>query len=528
MLKIAIYVCVPLMIGLIGFITLLGRRWHLPVVKRLPVLALYCVAVTFFSPTIVIYIALCSLVVPLFAKTREEIVPIFVFAMLLLPSMGFTANFGSLKLLPITGFTTLGVGAAVWAIVKGRAGERRSYLAGLCICALFVVLMVANARATSLTNYLRVALDLCLALFVPFYVIRRCVKSANDIRLVIVALVAITAGLSAVAIFEANASWPLYRAVYGHYGIELGQGAAVKLRGGLLRSPGPFIEPTSFALWLALGTGALVASPWLFRSKFSYGLMIAFLLVGLFAPQSRGAWLGLIVFYATFQAVNGKSASLLKPALFAAAAGVLIYGTALAVPRVGSMIGLDTTGTVQRDYRQDLFSRGLEESRNNLLVGTDLGRVKYALRDMIQGEGQVDFVNSYLYVLLVTGLLGLTAFGFILLAPLTAAFRLRTKATPEDRASISFVIAALGSIVVMIAFTSLGGRTIIAIVMLLGLIGSLLNARRSAMISPVTNGVAGQLPGTSDAMLIGGPPGGSNPAVAGRPGTLRSGTNIDA
>jgi hypothetical protein len=42
---------------------------------------------------------------------------------------------------------------------------------------------------------------------------------------------------------------------------------------------------------------------------------------------------------------------------------------------------------------------------------------------------------------------------------------------------MSFVIAALASIVIMIAFTGIGGRTITGIVILLGLTGGLLNAR---------------------------------------------------
>ncbi len=476
MLKLAIYVSVPLLAGVIGFIIAISRKWRHPFVMRLPWVSLYSVAVTFFSPSIIVYLVLCSLTVPLFARGREEIVPIFIFSMLLSPVIGLTTHIGSMMLLPITGFTTLAVGAALWTLNYGRHSPTRSYLSALCISSFLLVLLIAGARETSFTNVLRVTLDLTLSVIIPFFVVRRCITSGYDVRLVVIGLIAATAGLSAIAIFEANTSWPLFREVYGHYGIELGQGAAVKLRGGFLRSPGPFVEPTTFALWLALGTGSLLASSWLFRFKLNYYAMVVFLLFGLFAPQSRGAWLGLIVFYAALQMVSGRSASLLKPALFTFFAGLLIYGTGLAVPRVGNMLGLSNTGSVSRDYRQDLFSRGLEESRNHLLFGTSLDRVKFELRDLVQGEGQVDFVNSYLYVLLVSGLLGLVLYAFTLVAPLVALFKLREGALLEDQVAISIVFAAICSLTMMFVFTGVGGRNITVIVVLVGLAGSLLNA----------------------------------------------------
>ena len=479
MLKLAIYAFVPFLLGLLGFISAIDRRWQVPFVKRLPFLVAYLIVATFLSPTVIIHIALCSIAVPLFARKREELVPIYLFALLLVPSVGYTLNVGSERLLPITGFTTLGIGALVWSLVVGKRDDGNSYVAGLSILLFFIVMTFIGARATTFTNLLRVMFDVSLSLLIPFFIVRRCIKSVLDVRLAMIALIAATASLSASAIYEANAHWPLFRSVYDHYGIVLGQGSAVKLRGGLVRSAGPFIEPTSFAFWLTLGTGALLASPWLFRSKIKSGLMLMFLLVGLFAPQSRGAWLGLIALYAIFQMVNGKSASLLKPALFTLAAATTIYGAGLFIPRVGNMLGLNDMGVVQRDYRQDLLSRGLEESKNHLIIGNNSDGVRYALRDMVQGEGFVDFVNSYLYVLLLSGLIGLAMFALALLSPIRALLNVRKRVPLDERAAISFVIAALGAVVIMIAFTSLGGRTNTAIVMLLGLSGGLLNARRT-------------------------------------------------
>ena len=509
MLKLAIFVSVPFFLGLFAFYAAISPSWRLPVVKRLALVGAYCMGVTFFSPSVPIHLALCSLTVPLFAHRREDIPPVYLFGLLALPSLQLSIGVGSIQLLPITGFSALGIGALVWATVKGERGDPKSYLAGICIAALFCMIVFGAARGTSATNYLRVIVNTSLSFLMPFYIVRRCVKSPNDARLLIVGLIAVTAALSAVAIYEAKASWPLFRGVYNHYGITLSSGASVKLRGGYLRSPGTFIEPTSFALWLAIGTGALLASPWLFRSKVNYTLLRVFLLAGLFAPQSRGAFIGLIVFFAVHQLVNGRSVNVVKPAFFAGGAALMFYCLALFVPAIGNMVGLNSTGAVNRDYRQDLFSRGIEEAKHHLILGTDYGSVTYALRDLVQGEGIVDFVNSYLSTLLVTGLVGLFLFVFALFAPLPAMYRLARSSSAQDRAAPAFVVAALGSMIVMIAFTALGGRTISGICILIGLSGSLLNARRSATARSgdrVLGGRANMVP-------IGGPPSPDKPIV---------------
>ena len=513
MLKLAIYAFVPFLVGLLGFIGTINRRWQVPFVKRLPFLVAYLIVATFLSPTVIIHIALCSIAVPLFARKREEVVPIYLFALLLVPSVGYTLNVGSVRLLPITGFATLGIGALVWSLVHGKRDYgKKSYIAGLSILLLFTVIVFIGARDTTFTNLLRVIFDVSLSLLMPFFIVRRCIKSVLDVRLAMIAMIAATASLSASAIYEANAHWPLFRSVYDHYGIVLGQGSAVKLRGGFVRSAGPFIEPTSFAFWLTLGTGALLASPWLFRSKVKSGLLLMFLLVGLFAPQSRGAWLGLIALYAIFQMVNGKSTSLLKPALFTLATATTIYGAGLFIPRVGNMLGLNDMGVVQRDYRQDLLSRGLEESKNHLIIGNNNEGVRYALRDMVQGEGFVDFVNSYIFILLLSGLIGLAMFALALLSPIRALLKVRKRVPVDELAAISFVIAALGAVVIMIAFTSLGGRTNTAIVMLLGLSGGLLNARRTTKGGSVVAERAASSR-RDGAIRIGGPPTPDNPII---------------
>lgn len=516
MLKLAIFVSVPFFLGLLAFYVLISPKWRVPFVKRLPFIAAYCLGVTFFSPSAAIHLALCSLIVPLFAHRREEIAPVYLFALLALPGIALVLSIGSVRLLPINGFSTLGVGAVVWAAVKGQRGGNRSFLAAACIAALFCMIVFGSARGTTATNYLRVMLNTSLSFLVPFYVIRRCVKTPNDVRLLIVGLIAVTACLSAVAIYEAKAHWPLFRAVYGYYGVPLGSGASVKLRGGLIRSPGTFIEPTSFALWLALGTGALLSSKWLFRTRINHVLLGLFLLAGLFAPQSRGAWIGLIIFFAVHQLASGRSVNIVKPMIFAAGAALTFYCLTLFVPAIGNLVGLNDTGTINRDYRQDLFSRGIEEAKHNLLLGTDYGSVTYALRDLVQGEGIVDFVNSYLSTLLTTGLVGLFLFVFALFAPLPAMFRLGQSLSIQDRAASAFVIAALSSIIVEIAFTALGGRTISAICILIGLSGSLLNARKASAASLAPGGMANAAERTVDVIRIGGPPTPENPIVRGR------------
>lgn len=483
LIKSAGFVAVVSMIGLVIFFACANQTVNREFRNKLVLVLGYCIATSFFSPNAVIDNFAAFLTVPLFARKRTEIAPIYIFSFLVLPGIALPLGVGGTYLFVLTNILSISAGAALMALIKGGGGARSWTIPSICVLSIFTVYVLSGIRSTTATNMLRITLEQVFTLLLPFYVMRRSVRSGDDVKRIFVCMVAAIAALSTLAIYEAKVTWPLYRVIADHYGVSLSDGASVKLRGGLLRSPGPFPEPTSFAFWLSLGTFAAMTSRWMFQSKLKYLALCALLLAGMYAPQSRGAWLGLIAAYLIYQAGTGKASQIIKGVAVAGVCGVLVYAAALTIPAVAQTIGLDTTGVVHRDYRQDLWDRGLEEAQHNLILGTDIRSVLYSLRDMRQGEGMVDFVNTYLYVLLVSGLVGLMTFAVSLIAPVVVLWNRAKRLRGYDTRQLSVIAALLGSVAVMIAFTSLVGRSTMGLCVLLG-IAAALSKMQPALLTP--------------------------------------------
>ncbi|MBJ6121620.1 O-antigen ligase family protein [Sphingomonas mollis] len=484
LIKAALFLGFASMAGLFLFFACANKSIAREFRNKLMMVLAYCILVSFFSPTPLICNLLAFLTVPLFARKRTEIAPIYVFSFLILPGVGMPLTIGGTWLMAIDNIMSVTAGAALMATIKGGGGGQRSWtVPGVCLLAIFSVYVLSGIRATTPTNMLRVLVEQLCTFVLPFYAVRRSIRTGDDVRRIFIGMVAATTALSTLAIYEAWTTWPLYRVIYNHYGITLGSGASVKMRGGLLRSPGPFPEPTSFAYWLSIGTFIAMTSSWMFRSKIKFWGMCAVLLLGMYAPQSRGAWLGLIVAYLVYQVGTGQVSKMLKGVVVAALFGGLVYGAALTIPQVAQTLGLDTTGVVKRDYRQDLWTRGIEEAQHNLLIGTDIGTVMTSLADMKQGEGIVDFVNTYLYVLLVSGLIGVTAFGSGLLVPIAVLWKRAKMLRRYDTRQLSVIAALLGSIAVMLAFTSLVGRSTMGLGVMLGMAAALSKMRPANLMT---------------------------------------------
>jgi hypothetical protein len=280
-------------------------------------------------------------------------------------------------------------------------------------------------------------------------------------RLALCGLVAATAALSALAIYEALHAWPLYRAVWYHFDIPLGSGASVKMRSGLLRSPGPFPEPTSFGFCLALGTLAAVTTRSIFRGRARHALVLVLLLLGIIAPQSRGAWLGIAVGVIAADLYRSRLAALGRTFAGIALATALFLGLATVSSRVANIAGLNGEGAGSVDYRASLFQRGLQEIKLHPVMGQDLQAVMKNLSDLRQGEGVIDFVNSYIYIALVAGLIGLTiivaAVGWKMLN--VWQVRRQLESAFDHFALGGFVFSANAAILVMLTLTSLVERT---------------------------------------------------------------------
>lgn len=410
-------------------------------------------------PSIWLLYAAMVLLVPVMARRAGQAPALYLFALLLLPGLDTSIAIGSLKLFSFGVHDALAFGAALSLLMhpSWRATARPALDAPFL--ALLLLLVVAVSRNTSLTNMLRVAVDVGFDCALPYYVVSRGVRDREDVQRCLLHLAAGAAVLSVVLFYEARNSWPIYMVLLDQYGII--DRPIVKTRGGVMRAGGPFLESTSAAMTLVFCfLAAWMARP-AFRSTLHHLALLGLLALGLVMPQSRGAWVGLITGMVTIDLYRGR---LGQTAMRLGAVGLIglgLFAAARSSPEMSETLGMSGGSADTTDYREQLLSRGLEELRDSPLIGFSYPELLIRLDDMRQGEGIVDFVNTHLFIALLSGLLGLVIFNGTFLSYIAHVWRARRRSRREGDASMrasAFVFAALVTPLQMLAFTSLGGR----------------------------------------------------------------------
>jgi O-antigen ligase len=270
--------------------------------------------------------------------------------------------------------------------------------------------IILQLRETSLTDTLRQALYLFTDVFLPYFVISRSLRSLTDFRHALLAFVIAAMLLAAVGIFEAARHWLLYQALVGALGLDWGYSAYLP-RSGIIRALATAGQPIPLGYLMAVAIGFFLYLQGVIKNKTSSRLGLALLLGGLVAPLSRGPWVGVLALFAVFIA-TGPSA-LRRLATFGVA-GSLSLPLLSILPGGNKIIDfLPFIGTIEKeniDYRDRLL--------DNTLVVIDrhpwFGSVDFAktpeMQAMIQGQGIIDVVNTYLLTALQSGYVGMGLF----------------------------------------------------------------------------------------------------------------------
>jgi hypothetical protein len=407
----------------------------------------------------------CFMIVPIFARSTRDIGAIYLLALLITPPLEQRAALGFVDLIPFTLQTSISLGALISVLIYGRAASTPARL-DVAFVLILLVSIFMMWRGTSVTNLFRVSIDLATQYWIPYYVVSRTNRSWTDISRCMIGLSFAGCILGAIAVFEVARMWPLYRSFYYHHGVSL-ELLPVKLRDGLLRSGGPFLEPTSFAGALAVCALASWYSASAFRSSMSRWLIVGTITVGVLAPQGRAAILALLLGFFGAELYRRKAGLL----------GLLTFvGSALAVVLFLSQAGggdgalMSSPGAETVDYRRNLFRRGLQEIGESPILGRQGSEVVRNMQDLVQGEGLVDFVNTYLYVALHAGLLGLLVWIVAVLTWPVLLWRKRNLAYSQQTvAAMSFLFAVQCIPLVRFSLSSFGARTALLFFAFLGL-----------------------------------------------------------
>lgn len=472
-LKTLIYIEAVLAIGLLMLVRLLSADARALISQRFILLVMALPAIGYLSPMAALFYVLVLLTIPILSRHRVEAAGLFFLALPMLPLLTTTPTLPGIgMLIPLSTSLMMILGLLLaWLTRTGEAVARRSTM-DIVVVLLWLLLIVMTARSTSLTNLARAMLQYSIGILLPYLLLSRSLRTASHVRFVMVCFIGSTILISLITLFEAIRNWPLYQGMYSHLGIQMPSlSLTLRIRGGLLRAPGPFADSTTLAIFLMIGGLAVYTLRSLFKSRTAHLLAIGITVLGLIATQSRGAWLGFLVGMILLEFYRRRTARAIAIIAGGAVSFALLALAAISSRRLSEIVGLSgsTRGTV--DYRSDLLRRGLQEAAHSPLIGSPINVVEARLSDLVQGEGIVDFVNSYLMFLLRGGLVGLMIFICVFLVAFGALWSARPRLLQHAASSepATAIFASLVALSVALVFTSFSERNPIWLIGLLAL-----------------------------------------------------------
>lgn len=292
----------------------------------------------------------------------------------------------------------------------GRTGPDKV----LAVYLLFLALL--QLREASPTGAMRDAFYLFTDVFLPYFVISRSLKSLQDFREAMLALLLAAMALAAIFMFETVWHWHLYRGMASALGVSMDTLSYIE-RSNLLRAMGPTGHPIVAGYVMTVVIGFYLFLQAKLPGGLSRRLAMALLFAGLVAPLSRGPWLGAMALLIVFVATGGNA---IKRLFLLGLSGAMILALLSVLPGGGKVIDLlPFIGSVETggiDYRKQLIDNTYEVILRYPVFGSVNFALEPEMQAMIQGQGIIDVVNTYLLLALQTGMVGLGLFaGFFAL-----------------------------------------------------------------------------------------------------------------
>jgi O-antigen ligase len=417
----------------------------------------------FVSHSFWVYSAVAAVILTVAGKRERNPIALFFFLLFLvppasaqIPGLGVINYFFDLNHIRLLSLCVLLPAFFVLrrradTLAFGRTWPDKLLAANILLASLLLL------RETTPTDTLRQALYMFIEVFLPYYVASRALKNLSDFKDALLAFVLAAMVLSIIGLFEFARSWLLYSALIDALGMQWEMSGYLS-RGGSLRASATTGQAIALGFVISTAIGFYMYLQENVRSKFQRRLGALLLAGGLFAPLSRGPWIGAAVMIATFIA-TGRSA--VKRLILLALAGVLALPLLAVVPGGQKVLDLlPFFGTIEVEnitYRQRLFDNAMIVIQRNPLFGAFDFRNTPEMQSMIQGQGIIDIVNTYINVALQVGLIGLTlfvAFFVTVLLGLRKAMRSFSDKNDETRRLGRALFATLAGILVTIVTVS--------------------------------------------------------------------------
>jgi hypothetical protein len=276
---------------------------------------------------------------------------------------------------------------------------------------LYVCIMIGlQFRDTTFTDAIRQSLIIFIDWFAPYYVISRYVKTVEHIKLIFFAFLFASIPVALIGIFESIKHWLLYSTMESALGISWGYGGYLG-RSGSLRASSSFGHPIVFGYCMAVALGIYLYLKDHILIKAHKRIALGIILLGLIAPMSRGPWVGALAVYLTYMLFSKNGVQNIVKFSFVS---IFAFSIATQLPSGEKLINLipfvGKTEQFNVDYRQKLIDVSFLVVAKHPFFGKVNFREEPEMKQMVQGQGIIDIVNSYVSVMLSSGYIGLFSF----------------------------------------------------------------------------------------------------------------------
>lgn len=444
------------------------RRYAAPSLRReigLPFFfsAISVIFVAQFAPYPLILVMWCLIVPNIAVTSRLGVACRYVLLVPIIPSMNPALVFGGHNLGGFALVDAIGMGsifATFKAFKRDPYPRARSWFSAedWFVLILFVIFSIGVVRFQSLSVVLRALLYESFVLLLPYWILRRNIRTTAELQLIIACIAVIGAMISVMALYETHTGWALMDGIESRFA---GDGYAAKsatVRGGSLRAAATLNNAIECGFFLMLALLATISARPFFRSRNVWLGTALLLLLGMLSSQSRGALLGLAVGVIIMLIARRKFFWSFIATLVGGLGGMALITLSHSVGKLGAFLGTTREPGFQ-DYRSTLLTRGLEEGRKYPVLGTSLASVFDRLSDLTQGEQIIDLVNTYLNIFLISGLVGLVSLVIAILFIYRNLFRVvaRNKSR-QTQLEAAYFAAAFTALLTSLATTSFYGR----------------------------------------------------------------------
>jgi O-antigen ligase len=417
----------------------------------------------FFSHSFWVYAAATAIVLTVARQRERNPLALFFFLLFLIPPasaqipgfgvMNYFFDLNHIRLLALC------VLLPAFLTLRKRAGTVRfGRIWPDKLLALYLVLTsLLYLRETTVTDTLRQTAYLFIEVFLPYYVASRALKDLSDFRDALLGFVLAAMVLSMVALVEFTRSWLLYSALIDALGMQW-EISGYLSRGGSLRASATTGQAIALGYTITVAIGFYLFLQESVRNRLQRTLGALLLAGGLFAPLSRGPWIGAAVMVSVFIATGRKAA---KRLMLLGLAGLLALPLLTILPGGQKVLDLlPFIGNVEVEnitYRQRLFDNSMIVIERNPWLGSFDYRSTPEMQSLTQGQGIIDIVNTYIGIALELGLIGLTIF-VLFFATVLLGIRKAMRSFPnnddEGRRLGRALLATLAGILVTIVTVS--------------------------------------------------------------------------